>query len=237
MSYGLQIESDSGKLLILDENLVPWFLGKGTPGAPSAWVAQIGSSHDKLVMNYTIPSGSSLVAMTLPTVSDSQPIWIERTGSGVRAWRLTGGGASWVAPELYCFSFGRPVMSTSGYGMQIRDSLGRGCIDTLSAPPIAFHSLLLKAPEGANVSLGLLPTKPAFILLAAGKETNVTIPSTTTRQVRKYRIGFRRTGSGMLETGYFQDSEFIEDAGGTFIDYYGSQAAQAVPTINAANYD
>lgn len=241
MTYGLKIENNAGELLVIDSGIVPWFVGKGTIGSTTGWSTPTGLGWDVSGTNFAVPgSGDRMIAITLPVNSGN--VWyssvalIPGSGVSVQVYRQTGSGESFIEPEVYAFSTTTRPPASSGYGMRVRDAAGLVVMDT-GSPPLGVQQIASTREGVTPLSLSGLPSKPAFFLFDLAKEVNQTIGSTSSRDVWFHQCAFKRASSSSLEAGYKPVYQHVEDAGGTYTDFFGSTELQAIPIINAANYD
>ena len=241
MTYGAKFENTAGEMLLIDVGVAPWFVGKGVPGDPIGWTTPTGLGWDVNGVTFAVPgAGRRLIAVTLPV--NSGDAWYSTTalipGSGVvvQIYRPTGSGAGFITPEVYAFAIGTRPPASSGYGMRIRDAANLIVMDT-GSPPLGVQQVVATSAGVAPITLAGLPGKPAFILFDLAKEVGQTIAGTFSRDVWYYQCAFKRASDSSLEAGYKPVYQYVQDAGGTYTDFYGSTSSQAIPIINAANYD
>jgi len=239
MSHGFMVLNDDLEYLVIDEYLTPWLAGKCSITSYGSWYDG-GGGYELRQVHYSAPgSGHRVLAATLPI--NSGDVWYGgsvalASGSAVLRFqaRPTGGGASVEDQELYAFTTDAPPAPSTGWGLQVFNSVGALVFDSNSGP-LAIKAIATHAVGSVNSALPTLPTKPAFILPGLGRhnyEGHPTLPVSTLTVM----VGGVQRGSG-LSSKFIDESTEGVDAyfDGTYT--FGSTLAQAIPIINAAMYD
>jgi hypothetical protein len=241
MTVYVKVVNDAGKLMLLDDNLVPWFLGKATHTGTGAWTNS-GGAYDRQILTYSIPAGSGrLIAATLPVDADEgwyavEPYVGGGTALAISVLRPAGSTENFAAPEVYVFeTVNSPPASSGIYGMRLRNVAGNIILDT-GSPPISVKKIGAFAFGVTGASFSGLPAKPAFILPAYAKfELEDTSP--TTSDLDDYVGGWRRPTSTTISSAVLHQHAEGVDAGYDETLEFGTTTTQAVVVIDAANYD
>lgn len=260
MSYGFLFLNDSGQIVIDDDHVKPWFVGKAThtgstgpitPGGP------IGiAGYDWYTANYTAPSGGSgIFFITMPT--DRGFYWAQPQYTAGGTIQING---AWPAgtlvdisevPEVYCFSLDPVTPSGSGYGAQVFNSSGQCVFDTnrphinpVSTPAISLPVVTLAGfgnPPSISAdeynSLGAFVTKPAIYLprtfTLAAQRTNSTVNSSSLYEIQAM---FKRSGATLIASKKISTTYF-EDVAQTYVLNEGNPYNQTILVVDASKYD
>jgi hypothetical protein len=240
MSYGFLVETDAGKLLVVDDYLIPWFVGKGTAGSQGAFFDS-GGDHERSIVAFSIPgSGQRMLAWTIPV--DSNAVWYQLpsnldSGSSINmfCYRAVGSGLSYTTPECYVFDMDTAPTASGGYGMQVFKADGSLIMDS-GSPPFSAHSIITHTIPTTGATTSGLPAKPGFVVPQLDKDV-LTSTGALTSDLEAYAGVYRRPTSTTLSS----DQKWYHfegvDSGTTVTVQRGVLSGQSIAVINAANYD
>lgn len=243
MSYGVEVTTEGGQLLVLDTLLMPWLVGKATVNTVGSWNAR-ADGYDARLVTYDVPgSGVKLLAATLPTNADPD-CWYDGVCETLSPsvimveFRPTGSGATVAHQEIYVFDTDTPpTLSTSGYGIQIFDPAGNLVLDSGSSP-ISILGVATHTFGSSASTLPVSPTKPAFLLPNYRQEVYVRRGVTDVSDVSLKSGAYRINPSGQIESKFIEFTALVDTTQGlTATLTYGGSGAQAVCILEGTRYD
>lgn len=170
-TYGISTENLFGKLVISQDKITPWLLGKATFIGAGVTNTYDASNNRVTPFNYSISgSGNRLAVITLPT--HATQVWyappiIGASDSIISIKSFHDVSQTPSAPEVYIFSVQPHSVTQESFGFQIFNTLNQRVFDSASRPLI-FTEVFSRPAFNGTASLTNMSNKPGFLLAYYG---------------------------------------------------------------------